>query len=355
MLQAEEFFTSASKEEEALAEEDTVKEFWSKHPLYLKNTRDELVQICSSKKLLGTGKKHELVERIAKATEGESAFNGFSKLYNGNLSEIPSSVTQLNKLPVRLLRAVLRFHGQCPVGSKDELIFRVGLLKGGQIESAFSKERMELIRRITILRDVYKMLTDETHLKYIFKSRTFGSGNAVLSTREKCGRKEVLYEDKAKIKGTVNGFLDRLEHELLKLEDGAVVKIGQSVKSCEDTLLPARKRRKITESKEGKQPERKSTRQKKKPKKLQEGWVDEERELVTQVGARVDVLWTKDDLKETSWTPGWYQGEVQEYDDDNDEIRVLYKNDVASTRKLYSLSVSVALADGLVKLKQRSH
>lgn len=39
----------------------------------VENTRDELVQMCNSKKLLGTGKKHKLVERIAKATEGDSA------------------------------------------------------------------------------------------------------------------------------------------------------------------------------------------------------------------------------------------------------------------------------------------
>lgn len=120
--QAEDFFNNARKEEEELAEDDNAKEFWSKHPLFVENTRDELVQMCSSKKLLATGKKHELVERIAKATEGDSASKGQEKLYDGRLSDIPSSVTQLNKLPVRLLRAVLRYHGHCSVGSKDELI-----------------------------------------------------------------------------------------------------------------------------------------------------------------------------------------------------------------------------------------
>ena len=45
------------------------------------------------------------------------------------------------------------------------------------------------------------------------------------------------------------------------------------------------------------------------------------------MGARVDILWTGDDLKGTRFKPGWYEGEVQEYDDDEDVISVLYKSD----------------------------
>ena len=243
------------------------------------------MQMCYSKKLLGTGKKHELVERIAKATGGDSASKYQGNLYDGCLSDIPSSVTQLNKLPVRLLRAVLGFHGHCSVGSKDELIIRVGLLKGGQIESAFSKERMELIRRISFLQDIHKILTNETDAKYIFKSGTFGLGNAVLSTKGKCSRREVLQDDKLQVEGNVNKFLDRLQQELLQLEDGIIVKLRKSVKSQEMLLPATSKKRKCKESKKEMQPSRKSTRQKTKPQKLREGWTSEERGLVTRVGA----------------------------------------------------------------------
>ena len=51
---AEEFFTCASKDAKLLAEEDYCKEFWSKHSLFVENTREELVAICTSKKLLET-------------------------------------------------------------------------------------------------------------------------------------------------------------------------------------------------------------------------------------------------------------------------------------------------------------
>lgn len=182
----------------------------------------------------------------------------------------------------------------------------MGLLKGGQIGSAFSRERMELIRRISI-----------------FKRLIFCSDNEVLSTRDKCARKEVLHINKLEVQGTIN-FLDRLEQELIKLEDGAVVKIGESVRSQEVASSASSRKRSRKDYWEETKPTRKSTREKKQPQKLQEAWVSEERELVTQVGARVDVMWTQDDLNGTKLKPGWYEGEVQEYDDDEDVIRVLY-------------------------------
>ena len=77
---------------------------------------------------------------------------------------------------------------------------------------------------------------------------------------------------------------------------------------------------------------------------------------MTQVGARIHVLWTENDLEGTKFKPGWYEGEVQEYDDDNDVICVLYKDEemVASsrTKNLFDLSVTVALAKGLIALKR---
>lgn len=166
----------------------------------------------------------------------------------------------------------------------------MGLLKGGQIESPFSKERMELIGRISFLQDIYKILTNETDVKYIFKSRTFGLGR---------GHREVLQDDKLQVEGNINRFLDRLQQELLQLEDGTIVKLGKSVKSQEMPLPATSKKRKCRESKKETQPSRKSTHQKIKPQKLQEGWASEECGLVTRVGARVDVFWT-DDLEGTS-------------------------------------------------------
>ena len=41
----------------------------------------------------------------------------------------------------------------------------------------------------------------------------------------------------------------------------------------------------------------------------------------------VDVLWTEEELKETNWEQdgldhGWYRGEVQQYDEDEDMLYI---------------------------------
>ena len=179
----------------------------------------------------------------------------------------------------------------------------------------------------------------------------------VLSTRDKCGLKRVVHNDKLEVQGTIGDILDRLEQGLLKLENAAVEKIGKcsSGKIRKEMSPTPSKMRKYQESGEEAKPSRKSTREKQKPKKLEESWVAEERELMTQVGARIHVLWTENDLEGTKFKPGWYKGEVQKYDDDNDVI-ILYKDEEmvtsSRTKNLFDLSITVALAEGLITLKR---
>ena len=72
------------------------------------------------------------------------------------------------------------------------------------------------------------------------------------------------------------------------------------------------------------------------------------------MGTKVEVLWTKEDLEGTGLEPGWYEGEVQLYNDDEDQIHILYKHEVASTkcRRLYCISATIALADGIIRLRR---
>ena len=71
---------------------------------------------------------------------------------------------------------------------------------------------------------------------------------------------------------------------------------------------------------------------------------------MTQVGTRIHVPWTENDPRGTKFNSSWYEGEVQEYDDDNDAICVHYKGEVmvtsSRTKNLFDLSITVALAEG---------
>ena len=46
--------------------------------------------------------------------------------------------------------------------------------------------------------------------------------------------------------------------------------------------------------------------------------------FLSHVGVLVNVLWTWKDLEGTNWVPGWYCGEVQQYDENDDQVFVLF-------------------------------
>lgn len=39
-----------------------------------------------------------------------------------------------------------------------------------------------------------------------------------------------------------------------------------------------------------------------------------------EIGCKVKLMWTKDEIGDSEWRPGWYVGEVQQSDPDNDVI-----------------------------------
>ena len=51
---------------------------------------------------------------------------------------------------------------------------------------------------------------------------------------------------------------------------------------------------------------------------------DKVKHLLTNTGTQVEVYWSDADLTGTNWESGWYLGEVQSYDEDEDIIHVLY-------------------------------
>ncbi|KAL9977214.1 hypothetical protein ACROYT_G014593 [Oculina patagonica] len=111
------------QENERLVQEtlkdDIAKEKWAHHKLFKTKSKQELEAMCVAKGMNSIGKKHELVAKLAEEKDVDV----------GILNNVPSSVSQLNKESVRYLRAVLAYHGILCVGTKEELIIRIGLLK----------------------------------------------------------------------------------------------------------------------------------------------------------------------------------------------------------------------------------
>ena len=59
----------------------------------------------------------------------------------------------------------------------------------------------------------------------------------------------------------------------------------------------------------------------------------------------MEVLWNEKDLEGTNWEPGWYKGEIQHFDEENDVIYIFYFKD----RAVYSLDATGALVDEIIR------
>ena len=120
-------------------QEDIAREKWRQHPLYAKKV-EELVTLCKKESISTKGKKWQLVERLVQKTEGDIP-EDYSPNYDGDLSKVANTVTELRKYPVARLRYIFNYHRIQTCGTKDEMILR--LLLVSQNTSYVSNERKE--------------------------------------------------------------------------------------------------------------------------------------------------------------------------------------------------------------------
>ena len=66
-----------------------------------------------------------------------------------------------------------------------------------------------------------------------------------------------------------------------------------------------------------------------------------------EVGARVKVKWTREEIGDSNWRPGWYVGEVQGSIAEEDEITVQFISEPEST---YTYEVTPCVAEGKLRM-----
>ena len=147
---------------------------WKKHSLY-KEKKEKLVKMCFEAKLQSSGKKYELVERLA-LSKGDNPpdklepFNGTKKL--------SSATKELAKLPACYLQSVLAWHGFAISGTKDELVLRVTLLANKRDYLCFKREKKMFLDLISMAQDLVieekrQSLLNDHHP--IYTQRTFAT------------------------------------------------------------------------------------------------------------------------------------------------------------------------------------
>ena len=190
--------------------------------------------MCSEPGLLTTGKKHELVWRIA---ENETCEKDLVKLdegelYDGDMESIPSSSAGLMRLSVAQLRLILRTHCVLEVGTKEEHVTRVGLLKAGYPEAAFSREHLCILHIIEVAQQI-TIAQYELNMRTVRRRRKFGHGQEnTLTTRTSC-LKDVLSQKTPSIdvdsgqKRNIQSALESLRVIVTEKEESSRLRIDE--------------------------------------------------------------------------------------------------------------------------------
>ena len=76
-------------------------------------------------------------------------------------------------------------HGILSVGTKEELIVRIGLLKCGQQQAIFSRERKALLELISMLKEIFEVEEKQNRQCVLTRRRAFASNDtSLMATRE---------------------------------------------------------------------------------------------------------------------------------------------------------------------------
>ena len=62
--------------------------------------------------------------------------------------------------------------------------------------------------------------------------------------------------------------------------------------------------------------------------------------MVSAKGARIHVKWTKEEIGDSGWSPGWYVAIVQSYNNEDDIVAVTYPSEPGCT---YEFELSILL------------
>ena len=73
----------------------------------------------------------------------------------------------------------------------------------------------------------------------------------------------------------------------------------------------------------------------------------DEIEQFFEVGCRVKVKWTREEIGNSNWRPGWYVGEVQSSETGQDKITVQFLSEPECT---YTYEVTPCVAEGKLRM-----
>ena len=70
-------------------------------------------------------------------------------------------------------------------------------------------------------------------------------------------------------------------------------------------------------------------------------------EKLKEVGAKVKVKWTVDEIGDSGWRPGWYVATIQSYSDETDRATLVYSSEPGCT---YEIDLSTYINQKKIQL-----
>ena len=287
-------------------QEDIAREKWRQHPLYAKKV-EELVTLCKKESISTKGKKWQLVERLVQKREGDIP-EDYSPNYDGDLSKVANTVTELRKYPVARLRYILNYHGIQTCGTKDEMILRLLLVSQNRYYLCFKGEEGELIRTISLAERIILQQKRQIilHPQYMTRKRTY--------TKKKC-----------------NNYLNVPQNITFQTLENAFKELKDYIKTLKSLRL--------------KKGEELNLKNKSVNHKCSNRNSDDYEEYFC-IGKKLKIKWSKEELGNSGWTQGWYSAQVQEGHVEDDTVTVVY---FSEPKCVYTLCVSEYLALGKLK------
>ena len=112
--------------------------------------KETLVTMCKDLKIESSGKKPEIVERLALVQKDDAPCP--PKLYDGK--KLPKSTNEIGQLSLCYLQSILKYHGFATCGTKDELILRISLISNKRKYLCFNRERKMFLDLISMTKDL---------------------------------------------------------------------------------------------------------------------------------------------------------------------------------------------------------
>ncbi|CAB4026118.1 Hypothetical predicted protein [Paramuricea clavata] len=395
------YFKTYSEKLDKAFENDKERDYWRQHDLYKTNDKAGLKRLCQQHNLSPEGKKHELVKRVAEKLG--LPLPATLERYDGHLELIPESITELSRMSVYKLREILRYHNLLDCGTKDELVVRVGMLVAGKGRLAFQREVFAVRNLITATKTlIYHQkrlyLLDP---KVIHKTRTFSTRSCPTVSASRPRDSASIFSTKTKAfiqlpaditMETLDNVLHPMELEIVLYDKSTIIKhckseenshVQASIKAIRSVNTKVLAwwskeeigdtgwksgwyRAKVVSYNEGTDViqlefdkekgetydynvEKEVDANRLKLAKDTQKKIDHYQEIF-QIGATVEVSWSKEDLIDTNWLVGWHEAEVQSFDKDDDEVDVVFLKNPEWT---YTIAVLPNLISGKLQLKQK--